>query len=94
MQLKTLVVSLFVALAAADSLDDIAAQFPSCAKTCLEDGSKQAGCATTDYSCQCSKVNEITTNSLQCITAGCSTDDITSTFLTNPTRHICKTFAL
>ncbi|KAJ8121346.1 hypothetical protein ONZ43_g2179 [Nemania bipapillata] len=43
MQFKTVALSLFVALATADDISDLAAQIPSCAQSCWSSSAKQAG---------------------------------------------------
>ncbi|KAI0427604.1 hypothetical protein F5Y09DRAFT_315713 [Xylaria sp. FL1042] len=91
MQFKTVVLSLFVALAAADSLDDLAAQIPSCAKTCIDDGAKKAGCASTDYTCECSNITSITANAFSCVSSSCSADDLQKT--TDATTSLCLAVA-
>ncbi|KAJ8120399.1 hypothetical protein O1611_g10376 [Lasiodiplodia mahajangana] len=80
MQFKTVALSLFVAIAAADDISDLAAQVPSCAQSCLSDGAKKAGCSTTDYTCQCSNITSITANSALCVSTSCSSDDLAGTF--------------
>ncbi|GAP84600.1 putative CFEM domain-containing protein [Rosellinia necatrix] len=91
MQFKTAALSLFVALAAADSIDDIAAKIPACAKTCLNDGSTAAGCAVSDHKCQCSEIDAITKNSILCITSSCDGDDLNET--TKVTTELCLAVA-
>ncbi|KAI0879052.1 hypothetical protein GGS24DRAFT_277683 [Hypoxylon argillaceum] len=91
MQFKTAALSLFVALAAADSISDLAAQIPSCATSCLNDGAKQAGCATTDYTCQCTNIASITSSSGLCIATACSSDDLQKT--SQATTNLCLAVA-
>ncbi|KAI1133321.1 hypothetical protein F5Y10DRAFT_228751 [Nemania abortiva] len=91
MQFKTVALSLFVAAAAADSISDIAAQIPSCAQSCLQDGAKQAGCSTTDYTCQCSNITSITSNSVLCVSTSCSSDDLQET--SKVTTELCLAVA-
>ncbi|KAI1274563.1 hypothetical protein F5Y07DRAFT_211215 [Xylaria sp. FL0933] len=87
MQIKTVALSLFVALASADSLADLAAQIPSCAKSCIEDGAKQAGCASGDYNCECTNLTAITTNSITCVSSNCSSDELQKT--SDATTALC-----
>ncbi|KAI0967396.1 hypothetical protein F4678DRAFT_252186 [Xylaria arbuscula] len=91
MQFKTVAISLFATLVAAESIDQLAADIPSCAKTCIDNSAKQAGCDTTDYTCQCTNLTDITSNSLQCISSGCSTDDLTKT--SEATSALCLAVA-
>ncbi|KAI0098871.1 hypothetical protein GGR51DRAFT_536718 [Nemania sp. FL0031] len=87
MQFKNVALSLFVAIATADSISDLAAQIPSCAQSCLSDGAKKAGCSTTDYTCQCSNIASITSNSALCVSTSCSSDDLTET--SKVTSELC-----
>ncbi|KAI1355111.1 hypothetical protein F5Y01DRAFT_197320 [Xylaria sp. FL0043] len=87
MQIKAVALSLFVALASADSLADLAAQIPSCAKSCIDDGAKQAGCASGDYNCECTNLTAITTNSITCISSNCSSDELQKT--SDATTALC-----
>ncbi|KAI1363820.1 hypothetical protein F5Y08DRAFT_231591 [Xylaria arbuscula] len=87
MQFKTLALSLFAAVAAAESIDQLVAEIPSCATTCLNDAAKKAGCAVDDYTCQCTNILSITTDALPCVSGACSTDDLTKTSET--TSNLC-----
>jgi hypothetical protein len=83
MQVKTVVLSLFVAVAAARSIDEIVADIPSCAKPCIDSASTKAGCAIADHNCQCNKIGELTSDSVVCVSQGCDAGDISSTFYLN-----------
>ncbi|KAI0394302.1 hypothetical protein F5Y17DRAFT_428461 [Xylariaceae sp. FL0594] len=76
MQFKTALLSLFVALTTAQSIDQIVAQFPACAKPCLDSASKSAGCDVNDHKCQCSKIDDITSDSVLCLAQQCSSDEL------------------
>ncbi|KAK7991671.1 hypothetical protein PG996_013310 [Apiospora saccharicola] len=78
MQFKTILISAFVALAAAESIQDLVAQIPACTKNCLNDASKQIGCDSSDNKCQCGKIDDLTKNATPCI-IGCQNDDMSKT---------------
>lgn len=80
MQIKTVVLSGFLGLAAAASSDlaSLVAELPSCSLPCLEQGASAADCGTSDYSCQCSSQDTITANATSCLTTSCSITNITS----------------
>ena len=79
MQFKTVAFSLFTAIVAAESIDQLVSEIPSCATTCLSDAATKAGCAVDDYTCQCANILDITTNAVPCVSGACSSDDLTST---------------
>lgn len=79
MQIKTIVLSTFVALAAAETIQELVAQIPPCTKKCLDDASKQIGCDSSDNKCQCSKIDDLTSKSTPCI-INCQSDDLSSTY--------------
>ncbi|KAI1814007.1 hypothetical protein GGS20DRAFT_440289 [Poronia punctata] len=76
MQYKTLLLSIFVAAAAAKSIDEIVSEIPSCAKPCLDDASKDAGCDVDDHKCQCKSIDAITKSALVCLTTKCEGEDL------------------
>ncbi|KAK5628898.1 hypothetical protein RRF57_004613 [Xylaria bambusicola] len=80
MQFKNIALSLFVAAVAAESVDELVKQIPSCATTCLNDGAKKVGCAVDDYKCQCGKITDITSDAIPCVSAACSSDDLVSKY--------------
>ncbi|KAH9907029.1 hypothetical protein F4778DRAFT_610179 [Xylariomycetidae sp. FL2044] len=79
MQFNTLALSLFVAVVAADSVSDLRAQLPSCSVDCLNNASTAVGCGVDDTSCQCGKVDDLTSESIACLSTSCSDDDLTTT---------------
>ncbi|KAI0528310.1 hypothetical protein F5B22DRAFT_584566 [Xylaria bambusicola] len=91
MQFKTIALSLFVAVVAAESVDQLVKQIPSCATTCLNDAAKKAGCAVDDYKCQCDKILDITTDAIPCVSGACSGDDLTKT--SQVTTQLCLAVA-
>ncbi|KAI1113560.1 hypothetical protein F5Y14DRAFT_417588 [Nemania sp. NC0429] len=91
MQFRTVALSLFVALAAADNISDLAAKVPSCARPCIASAAEKAGCDATDYKCQCGKALEITSNSALCTTTSCSKDDTNEAY--KSTTDLCLAVA-
>ncbi|KAI1418308.1 hypothetical protein F5Y13DRAFT_58 [Hypoxylon sp. FL1857] len=91
MQFKTLAFALFAAAVSADSLQELISQIPSCAKPCLDDASTKIGCSTTDNKCQCTKIDDLTTEAIGCVSTSCSADDLTET--TQLSTQICLAVA-
>ncbi|KAI1172754.1 hypothetical protein F4777DRAFT_581609 [Nemania sp. FL0916] len=91
MQYKTLALAFFAGLVAADQISDLAGQIPKCAGVCLTDGAKQAGCAGTDYKCQCSNIAAITKSSTLCVSQACNSDDLANTL--KFTSELCAAVA-
>ncbi|KAI1157992.1 hypothetical protein F5B18DRAFT_642809 [Nemania serpens] len=82
MQYKTVALSLFAAVAAAQnstSLPDLVSQLPPCAIPCFQRGAEDAGCSTTDFQCLCGtgKSSFITGAGL-CIASSCDSDALNS----------------
>ncbi|KAI1455310.1 hypothetical protein F4805DRAFT_274955 [Annulohypoxylon moriforme] len=91
MQFTTLAVALFAAAVSAQSAQQLISEIPSCAKPCLDDASTKIGCSTTDTSCQCSKIDDLTTQAIGCVSTSCSADDLTQT--TKLSAEICAAIA-
>ncbi|KAI5852041.1 hypothetical protein GGS23DRAFT_542619 [Durotheca rogersii] len=92
MQFKTLALTLFLAAAAAESVQELVAQIPACAKTCLDNASTEVGCAVSDNKCQCGKANDLTQASLICVSTSCTSDELSDT--TELSARICAAVAL
>lgn len=75
---STIVISVLVALSAAANTQDLVSQIPACAKTCLNNAAKNAGCDVSDIKCQCEKLIQMTGDARPCISSGCSVDDTSS----------------
>ncbi|KAI8944134.1 hypothetical protein F4801DRAFT_247032 [Xylaria longipes] len=75
MRFKTVGISLFAVLAAAGHMGDLVSQMPACARKCLDEDSKKAGCAIDDHRCQCTKIPGIADGSAPCISTGCGSED-------------------
>ncbi len=80
MQFKTLFVAALAGFVAAQDINTLISEIPSCALTCLLTGASDAGCGTSDYACQCSNQSTIQTSAEPCLTKACSTSDIASTY--------------
>ncbi|OTA98505.1 hypothetical protein M426DRAFT_17336 [Hypoxylon sp. CI-4A] len=92
MQFKTLAVALFAAVVAADSVQELISQIPSCAKPCLDNASTTIGCSTTDNKCQCGKIDDLTSEAIGCVSSSCSVDDLTAA--TKLSAEICAAVAV
>ncbi|KAI1099535.1 hypothetical protein F4804DRAFT_349299 [Jackrogersella minutella] len=92
MQFRTLALAFFAAASvSADSVQELVAEIPSCAKPCLDDASTKIGCSTTDNTCQCSKITDLTTEAIGCVSTSCSADDLADT--TKLSSEICAAVA-
>ncbi|KAI1327191.1 hypothetical protein F5Y16DRAFT_199619 [Xylariaceae sp. FL0255] len=91
MQIRTALTIVFATAATAQSIPQLVSQIPSCAVSCIDNAATSAGCSTTDYSCQCNKIETITSNSLPCVQKACSSADLTKT--TQLTTQICLAVA-
>lgn len=75
MQFKNLAFSLFAAAVAADDVNSLVAQIPSCALTCLVTSATQVNCGITDYKCQCENATELQAVATPCVSSACSVAD-------------------
>ncbi|KAI2467432.1 hypothetical protein F4781DRAFT_312116 [Annulohypoxylon bovei var. microspora] len=92
MQFTALALALFAAASvSAQSTQELISQIPSCAKPCLDDASTKIGCSTTDTTCQCGKIDDLTTQAIGCVSTSCSADDLTET--TKLSAEICAVAA-
>ncbi|KAK2020525.1 hypothetical protein LX32DRAFT_315939 [Colletotrichum zoysiae] len=79
---------LLVTVVAADTINQLVDQIPTCAVTCIRDQAKAVGCEITDFNCTCGKVTELTPKVVSCLaTSGCSTADQAKIFQITP--QIC-----
>lgn len=80
MQIKAVVISVFVATAFADTPDvnSILTQVPACALPCLIEGASAVGCDATNYACQCGKADQLTQAAGSCVDTSCSADEAAS----------------
>jgi hypothetical protein len=67
----------FFLFAGAASVDQLAAQLPSCSKSCLASAAAAVGCAVADYACQCKK-SENDSNLVLCVYRACPLTDYSS----------------
>lgn len=76
MQLKVAALSLFVSLAAAESVQELAHSVPRCALPCLKDAARAIGCGPDDYKCMCKKPEELANAAAMCVLSECRGDDL------------------
>ncbi|KAF2963490.1 hypothetical protein GQX73_g10086 [Xylaria multiplex] len=73
MQFKAVAISLFLALAAAqtfmlnDDIDDLITQIPSCPRKCLDEANNKGSCDADDHVCQCDNTEKILNPALSCL---------------------------
>lgn len=78
--MRFLIVSTFLSFASfiqGQSVDDLAAQLPSCSLPCLEKVSKAGGCAVKDYACLCGLNGNYSLRILltECLLKACAPSD-------------------
>ncbi|KAK2044763.1 hypothetical protein LZ31DRAFT_275346 [Colletotrichum somersetense] len=79
---------LLVTIVAADTVNQLVDQIPTCAVPCIRDQAKAVGCEITDFNCTCGKITELTPKVVSCLaTSGCSTADQAKIFQITP--QIC-----
>ncbi|EFQ31461.1 hypothetical protein CGRA01v4_11053 [Colletotrichum graminicola] len=84
----TAIISLLAAIVAADTVNQLVDQIPTCAVTCISDQSTAVGCDITNFACSCGKISELTPKVVSCLaTSGCSTADQATVFRITP--QIC-----
>ncbi|ORY60818.1 uncharacterized protein BCR38DRAFT_47488 [Pseudomassariella vexata] len=88
MLFKTIALSLFAAVAAAQNstLTSLVSQLPECASTCFSSSASTAGCATTDFDCLCGDKKQAFINAIgPCLILdnSCSSDELSGTYLHN-----------
>ncbi|KAK1705941.1 uncharacterized protein BDZ83DRAFT_552075, partial [Colletotrichum acutatum] len=72
----TIAVSFLAALVAAETIDQLVAEIPTCAVTCIRDGAQSVNCDITDFACSCGKVEQLTAKVVPCLaSSGCSSTD-------------------
>ena len=91
MQAKTLAFALFASLAAAQSVQELLEQIPSCAVPCIADASQVIGCAIDDNACQCRRADELTSEAIFCVSTDCEPEDLGTT--TDVSTRICLLIA-
>ncbi|RYP74126.1 hypothetical protein DL771_003184 [Monosporascus sp. 5C6A] len=91
MQIKTVAFSLFASLAAAQSVQELLEQIPSCARPCLANASRTIGCAVDDNACQCRNADELTSEAIFCVSTDCAPQDLGTT--TTVSTQICLLIA-
>ncbi|KAK1976938.1 hypothetical protein LZ30DRAFT_567526, partial [Colletotrichum cereale] len=80
---------MLVAIVAADTVNELVDQIPTCAVNCIRDAAQAVNCDITDFACSCSKITELTPNVVSCLaTSGCSTADQAKVFQLTP--QICS----
>ncbi|CAJ2502209.1 Uu.00g096030.m01.CDS01 [Anthostomella pinea] len=91
MHFQTALVALFAAVAAAETIDQLVAQIPSCATPCLASAAKSVGCGVSDANCQCEHITDLTKSALMCVSGACNQDDLKTTSETS--TQICLAVA-
>ncbi|OHE97588.1 hypothetical protein CORC01_07203 [Colletotrichum orchidophilum] len=72
----TIVASFLAVLAVAETVDQLVAQIPTCAVTCIRDGAQSVNCDVEDFACSCGKVTQLTATVVPCLaSSGCSSAD-------------------
>ncbi|KAK1992578.1 hypothetical protein LX36DRAFT_588120 [Colletotrichum falcatum] len=85
----TAVICLLVSIVAADTINELVDQIPTCAVTCIRDKSEEVGCDITNFACSCGKIADLSPKVVSCLAAnsGCSDADQSKVFQLTP--QIC-----
>ena len=78
MQFKALIAAAFVTLVAAEDINTLLGEFPTCSSSCMLTAISATNCALTDYVCQCKASAAITAASTPCLIKVCNTDELQS----------------
>ncbi|GJC79834.1 hypothetical protein ColLi_02672 [Colletotrichum liriopes] len=82
------VVSVLAALVAAETINELVDQIPTCAVNCIRDAAQTVNCDIQDFACSCSKITQLTPAVVSCLaTSGCSSTDQAKVFQVTP--QIC-----
>ncbi|GKT59970.1 CFEM domain-containing protein [Colletotrichum tofieldiae] len=82
------VISMLAVLVAAETINDLVDQIPTCAVNCIRDAAQTVNCDIQDFACSCSKITQLTPAVVSCLaTSGCSSTDQAKVFQVTP--QIC-----
>lgn len=90
MQFRTLAFTAFCAAMAAaapqqqapggGSSSQLAAQLPTCALPCFQEGSAKVGCTAGDFACTCTKLDAFTQVAAPCFAKACKPEELVGMF--------------
>ncbi|KZL63207.1 cfem domain-containing protein [Colletotrichum incanum] len=84
----TAIISLLAAVVAAETVNELVDQIPTCAVNCIRDAAQTVNCDVQDFACSCSKITQLTPAVVSCLaTSGCSSTDQAKVFQVTP--QIC-----
>ncbi|GKT91353.1 CFEM domain-containing protein [Colletotrichum tofieldiae] len=82
------VISMLAVLVAAETINELVDQIPTCAVNCIRDAAQTVNCDIQDFACSCSKITQLTPAVVSCLaTSGCSSTDQAKVFQVTP--QIC-----
>ncbi|KAH0424249.1 immunoreactive protein [Colletotrichum kahawae] len=85
----TIITAFLAAFAAAATVDELVAEIPTCAVTCIRDAATSVNCDISDFACSCAKQDQLTPVVVNCLSkSSCSADDQTKVLLT--AQQICS----
>ncbi|KAF0321327.1 cfem domain-containing protein [Colletotrichum asianum] len=85
----TIITAFLAAFAAAKTVDELVADIPTCAVTCIRDAATSVNCDISDFACSCAKQDQLTPVVVNCLSkSSCSADDQTKVLLT--AQQICS----
>ncbi|KAK8092957.1 hypothetical protein PG999_014544 [Apiospora kogelbergensis] len=98
MQFQTLAFTAFCAAMAAaapqqqapggGSSSQLAAQLPTCALPCFQEGSAKVGCTAGDFACTCTKLDAFTQVAAPCFAKACKPEELVA--IQSAASEICK----
>ncbi|KAF4929567.1 hypothetical protein CGCVW01_v001377 [Colletotrichum viniferum] len=85
----TIITAFLAAFAAAKTVDELVAEIPTCAVTCIREAATSVNCDISDFACSCAKQDQLTPVVVNCLSkSSCSADDQTTVLLT--AQQICS----
>ena len=93
MQFKLVALSLLASLAAAETVQELTSELPSCAVTCINNAARDNNCATDDQECKCKNAAKIMDPAFECAADTCTANELDGMFyVLPPLRPSCSLF--
>lgn len=80
MQFKIVALSLLASLAAAETVQELTAELPSCAVTCINKAAQEQNCAADDQECKCKNATKIMEPAFECAADTCTANELDGEF--------------
>ena len=76
MQFKIVALSLLASLVAAETVQELTAELPSCAVTCINKAAQEENCAADDQQCKCKNAAKIMDPAFECAADTCTANEL------------------